>query len=361
MPIRHAIWKVSQSPQSLNESTLANEKLLEEMIVSSPSILSDELMLIGRQVQTEHGGFIDLLGLAPDGSLVLVELKKDRTPREVIAQALDYASWVKSLQADEIAAVYAKFAPSKDLATEFKNRFGAELDEETLNEGHQIVVVAASLDQSSERIVHYLSDFDVPINILFFQVFQNGSEQLLSRSWLLDPVETLPSSPDRVRGIKEPWNGEFYFSYGHGPSRSWAEAVKYGFVSAGGGNWYSSKLGLLKAGDRIWVNAPGYGYVGVGRVTGERQAAKDFKVQTSDGERPVLEVATDGKYHREFVNDSEKSEYFVPVKWLDIVPIDSAIDEIGLFGNQNTVCKPKTPKWRHTVERLKSRFTNFDK
>jgi hypothetical protein len=26
---------------------------------------------------------------------------------------------------------------------------------------------------------------------------------------------------------------------------------------------------------------------------------------------------------------------------------------VGLFGNQNTVCKPTTPKWTHTVERLK--------
>jgi len=26
------------------------------------------------------------------------------------------------------------------------------------------------------------------------------------------------------------------------------------------------------------------------------------------------------------------------------------------FGNQNTVCKPTTPKWRTTVERLKERW-----
>ena len=38
-----------------------------------------------------------------------------------------------------------------------------------------------------------------------------------------------------------------------------------------------------------------------------------------------------------------------------------AISEIGLFGNQNTACKPLTPKWRHTVERLKQRFPDFDK
>ena len=31
-----------------------------------------------------------------------------------------------------------------------------------------------------------------------------------------------------------------------------------------------------------------------------------------------------------------------------------------MFGNQNTVCKPTTPKWRSTVERLKAHFPNFE-
>lgn len=38
MPIRSAIWKVSPQPQPLVESSLANEKLLEDMIVRDPRI-----------------------------------------------------------------------------------------------------------------------------------------------------------------------------------------------------------------------------------------------------------------------------------------------------------------------------------
>jgi hypothetical protein len=30
-----------------------------------------------------------------------------------------------------------------------------------------------------------------------------------------------------------------------------------------------------------------------------------------------------------------------------------AFAETGLFGNQNSVCKPRTEKWGHTVSRLK--------
>ncbi|MGV8268098.1 nuclease, partial [Pseudomonas aeruginosa] len=61
------------------------------MIVSAPALLSEDWLLFGRQDSTVQGGLIELLALAPDAALVLSELKRDRTPPEVFAQALDYA------------------------------------------------------------------------------------------------------------------------------------------------------------------------------------------------------------------------------------------------------------------------------
>src|SRR4051812_9056098 len=129
MPIRTAIWKVAAQPEMLAESSLAKEQLLEGMIVAAPHLLFDEWMLIGRQEDTGFGGRIDLLAIAPDGSLVLIELKRDRTPREVVAQALDYAGWVEKLRAEDIAAIYGRFAPNRSLAQDFRQRFGQDLDE----------------------------------------------------------------------------------------------------------------------------------------------------------------------------------------------------------------------------------------
>ena len=361
MPIRHAIWKVAAQPQPLVESSLAREQLLEDMIVAAPRLLAEEWLLIGRQEDTSFGGRVDLLAIAPDGSLVLIELKRDRTPRDVVAQALDYASWVEKLRAEDIAAIYSRLAPGKSLAEDFRQRFGQDLDEDSLNQSHQIIIVTSSLDDSTERIVAYLSERDIPINVLCFQVFTHGTEQLLSRAWLLDPVRTQVSAATTPAGPNEPWNGEFYASYGHGESRVWADAVRYGFICGGGGAWYSKTLQLLGPGDRVWVKVPGSGFVGVGRVTGRAQPAADFRVTTPQGELPVLDVAKGGNYHRELADDPERCEYFVPVQWLQTVPLDKAVQEIGLFGNQNTVCKPTTPKWRSTVERLKEKFSDFDK
>jgi hypothetical protein len=278
MPIRTALWKVGPQPQPLLESSLAKEQLLEDMIVTAPRMLSDEWMLIGRQEDTGFGGRIDLLAIAPDGSLVLIELKRDRTPREVVAQALDYASWVEKLRAEDIAAIYSRFASGRSLAEDFRQRFGQILNEDELNQNHQIIIVAASLDDSTERIVAYLSARDIPINVLCFQVFTHGTEQLLSRAWLLDPIRTQVSAAATPASPTEPWNGEFYCSYGHGESRSWADAVDFGFICGGGGTWYSKTLQLLNPGDRVWVKVPGSGFVGVGRVTGHSQPASLFKV-----------------------------------------------------------------------------------
>ncbi len=358
MPINHAIWTVDAQPQPLVVTRLPSEAFLEQMIISRPEILSGQWMLIGQQEHTGFGGRIDLLAIAPDASLVLIELKRDRTPREVVAQALDYAAWVDTLTADRIAQIYQRFSNGGDLSRAFKAKFGEELDEDSLNASHQIILVAASLDDSTERIISYLNARDIAINVIFFQVFQHGGQQLLSRAWLIDPGETqvnaTVSSASRGGGEKEPWNGEFYVSYGSG--RSWEDARRYGYISGGGGSWYSQTLKLLSPGDRVWVKIPKTGYVGVGHVVEPVQSSAEFTVSTPEGERLAMDVVQNGAEYRQRSADPETAEYFVRVEWLQTVPAHEAFNEIGLFGNQNTVCQPTTPKWRHTVERLRQAF-----
>lgn len=363
MPIQHAIWQIGSQPMPLSASKLASEQMLEDMIVKDPRILSNEWMLIGRQEVTTSGGRIDLLAIAPDGALVLIELKRDRTPREIVAQALDYAAWVQGLTADKIVQIYARFSKGGSLEQAFQKRFGTALDEESLNQTHQIIIVAAELDPSTERIIGYLNERDIAINVLFFQVFHHGEHQLLSRSWLIDPGETQANAAvgKTAEGEKEPWNGEFYVSFGDMSSRSWEDARKYGYISAGGGRWNSQTLKLLSPGQRVWVNIPKTGYVGVGVVEQSVQPASEFTVTTPQGEQSVMDVVQHGEKYKATADDPELSEYFVKVRWLDTRDAGHAFYEVGLFGNQNTVCQPTTPKWRHTVERLKQVFKGFPK
>ncbi len=61
-----------------------------------------DLLIIGRQVRTAHRGIIDLLAVDFFGTVHIIELKRDETPREVVAQALDYASWVVGLESEDL-------------------------------------------------------------------------------------------------------------------------------------------------------------------------------------------------------------------------------------------------------------------
>jgi hypothetical protein len=96
--------------------------------------------------------------------------------------------------------------------------------------------------------------------------------------------------------------------------------------------------------------------VGVSEVTQSVQPASLAPVPTDTGDRPAMDVVRHGDTYRARADDPELSEYFVRVKWPDTVDANRAFNEVGLFGNQNTVCQPTTPKWRHTVERLKTVF-----
>ena len=61
-----------------------------------------------------------------------------------------------------------------------------------------------------------------------------------------EDVEEQRPAPKSIRK----WNQEYYVSFGSG-TRCWSDARKYGFISAGGGTWYSNTLKLLSPGDRI--------------------------------------------------------------------------------------------------------------
>ena len=49
------------------------------------------------------------------------------------------------------------------------------------------------------------------------------------------------------------------------------------------------------------------------------------------------------------------------VDWLVTRPYDEAFKEPGLYGSQNSACRPVNNKWRHTVKRLKLVFEGWDR
>jgi len=363
MPVEVAIWKLGETVDRVGFEPMPSETQLEDILAQDISIIDPNLLLIGRQVLTGYGNYIDLLAMDADANLVVIELKRDRTPREVVAQLLDYGSWVRHLEDTDIASLFDDYVrehypqdADTSLDQAFCEKFGVREMPEILNESHELVVVASELDASTERIVNYLADeYGVAVNAVFFRFFRDGGNEYLSRVWLIDPGEVEAKVVERRQ--KGPWNGEFYVSFGEGRHRNWEDARKYGFISGGGGEWYSRTLDLLEEGSRIWVNVPGQGYVGVGRVTQEKVPVTEFLVADEHGgQRPICEVELNAPDMCDTDRPRDEWEYLVGVDWIETVPVGEAIREKGFFGNQNTVARPRSKKWDHTVERLKTRF-----
>lgn len=362
MALEMAVWRIDNGLSKIPASTMDTERRLEEILCADISIASPDWMLIGRQVPTGHGTFIDLLAIDRSGNLVVLELKKGRTPRDVVAQVLDYGAWVKTIGEADVAEIFEKYVarqmPGKEhlsLDEVFCQHFRVSKFPESVNEVHHLVIVAAEMDDSSERIVSYLAEHHgLSINAIFFRVYRDSEREYLTRVWFKDPSAVVAVTEDVDRQVS--WNGEYYVSFGEGDDRTWEDAVKYGFISAGNGRWYSKTLETLCPGDRVWANVPGQGYVGVGVVTEKVVRVGDFVVKTPQGAQSIVDckVKASNMFHDK--DDPELAEFLVRVNWLHTVPVEKAVRETGFFGNQNTVCRPTSKKWLHTIERLQKVF-----
>ncbi|MDQ0679736.1 hypothetical protein QFZ30_003118 [Arthrobacter pascens] len=357
MAIEVGLWRVDDIPRRIPTTAMPLESKLERLILQDPEILETKLLLIGSQVPTGYGKFIDILGVDSEGTLHILELKRDRTPREVVAQTLDYASWVEGLGNEEVRNIFESGQPGKNFDEEFANRFdGAPVPDE-LNLTHVMTIVASDLDPSTERIVSYLNrSHGVPINAMIFRYFVDGGHEYLARTWLIDETATVPAGAGTKGSTRAAWNGQdWYVAFGiDGGSRSWADASRFGFVSAGGADWYSRTLKSLPVGARVFVHVPKRGYVGVGTVVGLAKPADDAELQIQGEMRPFRSLSLDAEYsHPDAGEGIDTAEYVVPVEWVHTVSLESACWREGMFANQNSACKLRN---QFTIDELSRQF-----
>jgi len=198
LPQEVRLWKVDgDSLVEVAESSPDFEKWLENWLEQNISMISDNLLVIGRQVVTAFGKSIDLLCLNRDGDLVIVELKRDKAPREVIAQVLEYASWVNDLSYEDVVNIADEYLKTKgtNLEEAFQQKFGSPLPD-VLNESHEMLIVASDLDDQSERVIKYLNERGIRINAATFSYFRDGDREYIAR------VLLVPKSERREKGTK---------------------------------------------------------------------------------------------------------------------------------------------------------------
>ena len=204
MPTEIKLWSIEDDrPKLVSQDKLDLESRLEGWIRDDIGLVNDDLLVIGQQVPTEHTGDIDLLAMDSEANLVILELKRDRTPRDIVAQTLDYASHVQNLGLSDIEEIVSNsdFLDGKGLGQVFRDKFEEALPD-PVNQTHRMYIVASSLDSATERIVEYLSEtHGVDINIATFAYFNSDGQEMIGRSMLLDE-EIVQKRATTRRGTK---------------------------------------------------------------------------------------------------------------------------------------------------------------
>lgn len=319
-------------------------------------------MILGRQVPTPHTGPVDLLAIDGEGSIHVLELKKEKTPRDVSAQTLDYGSWVATLGRAELIEIFERNNRGVSLDEAFEQRFDRDAPEE-INSAQQFTIVAASVDAATERIVRFLNEtYGVPINVVFFRHYADNGGSYLARTWLVseepEAAATRANRPaaGRANKLREQWNGrDWAVSFGHESSgRDWSDARRYGFVCAGGGDWYSRTLRNLPEGARVFTYIPGgRGYVGVGQVTATAVPFDEAQVKVRDQLVALSSVDHAGNYERPVIPGKDMREWVVRVDWVETVPLEQAFNKPGLRMNQNSAWQLRS---QFTIDEVSKHF-----
>lgn len=197
------------------KTSLELEKHLECWLENSPwAIAQEPLLIIGRQTsafQKEYGTiFPDLLGIDKEGNLVIIELKKGRTPREVIAQLLEYAAWASDLSDEKIHDIATSYFKSINNEKEIENLFleTFETDEiPSLNQRLRLFVAAEEISPSVAKVCRFLRQIHgVDVNCIQFSIFQTESGEVLVNSEVFVGLEDVVASKKTVTSQR--WAGD---------------------------------------------------------------------------------------------------------------------------------------------------------
>lgn len=161
-----------------------DEQTLEKWFETNPNeILEDGgLLIIGRQVTINLGSVIDLLGVDKEGNTVVIELKRGRTPRETLSQALEYASFVEKLDTNQLEKIFLQYVNGEilNLVSYHRNYFElTEDDAVAFNKEQRIVIAGQKITGDIRQTAGFLREKGIRVTCLEFSYFQSTTGQYL--------------------------------------------------------------------------------------------------------------------------------------------------------------------------------------
>jgi len=193
------------STRRFGDLGLTERNHLQEWLEHEPSALGEELLII----QKEFDGFddtrerLDLLALDKEGNLVVIENKLDDSGRDVVWQAIKYASYCATLTKQQIVDIYQQhlksyfFSITNPAHRDAANRISEFLDVPDLNEvklnsgtGQRIILVAANFRKEVTSTALWLLERGINIQCFKVTPYTLGEQLLISVDEIIPPPET---------------------------------------------------------------------------------------------------------------------------------------------------------------------------
>lgn len=197
------VWQIEGEQLTPLEITMADAgrtetQDLERWIGSNPSMLGQDILIIAEQVQTKSGP-LDFLGIDKSGNTVIVELKRDRIPRDALTQAIDYASDVASWDFDKLSEECARHTKQPLDAYINESFEDVDLEDISVNQAQRILLVGTYVEESLQRMVEWLSGkYEVGINAVVFRYIRTKSgDELIARTMII------PEEVEKERSQKQ--------------------------------------------------------------------------------------------------------------------------------------------------------------
>jgi len=169
---------------------------LEVLLEKNPEYFFEEskILIIGRQVTTNLNTFIDLLGVDKTGNSVVVELKREKTPRETIAQLLEYASFVENLDYFQLNEIYQDYSGEESSLEDYHQQyFKNESNEKvSFNKSIKLVIVAQEISNEIRQTALFLRKKGINIYCMEFKYFETkAGEKIISSDFIVGEEEFL--------------------------------------------------------------------------------------------------------------------------------------------------------------------------
>ncbi len=162
---------------------------LQERIDKNPNIFGEELLIIQKEFDwfSDTKERLDLLAIDKLWNLIIIENKLDDTWRDVIWQAMKYASYCSTLRKDQIISIYQdylnkynKWEDAKDMLNNFFEDTNFEEIEFNKIQSQRIIFVAANYRKEVTSTALWLMSYWLNIQCFKTTIFKQNEQHFLT-------------------------------------------------------------------------------------------------------------------------------------------------------------------------------------